>query len=328
MILADKIIELRKKNGWSQEDLAEKMDVSRQSISKWEGAQSVPDMARILRLSEIFGVSTDYLLKDDQEMAEPVMLPESGSAARPVTMEEAAGFLLLKGKNAVRVAVGVLLCVFSPVMLIILGGGQEYGKIAITEDQAGGLGLILLLLFVGGAVALFITAGLRSSMYDYLEKEPIDTLYGVDGMVNERREQFRPVFSRQLTIGILLCVLAVIPIGLSLIFAGENEFLHVIAVAVMLVLIAVGVMLIVRVSIVWDGFQILLEEGDYTREAKTDLSLHSSFGRIYWPLVTAGYLAWSFISNDWQHSWILWLVAGVAYGAVFAIAKALRKKNG
>ena len=52
MILADKIIELRKKSGWSQEELAEMLDVSRQSISKWEGAQSVPDMARIIRLSE------------------------------------------------------------------------------------------------------------------------------------------------------------------------------------------------------------------------------------------------------------------------------------
>ena len=54
MILADKIIALRKKNGWSQEDLAEKLGVSRQSISKWEGAQSIPDMNKILKLSEVF----------------------------------------------------------------------------------------------------------------------------------------------------------------------------------------------------------------------------------------------------------------------------------
>ena len=50
MILADKIIYLRKKCGWSQEELAEKMNVSRQSISKWEGAQSVPDLDKILKL--------------------------------------------------------------------------------------------------------------------------------------------------------------------------------------------------------------------------------------------------------------------------------------
>ena len=65
MILADKIIYLRKRAEWSQEELAEKMGVSRQSISKWEGAQSIPDMNRLLKLSQIFGVSTDFLLKDD-----------------------------------------------------------------------------------------------------------------------------------------------------------------------------------------------------------------------------------------------------------------------
>ena len=65
MILADKIIDLRKKNGWSQEELAEQLGVSRQSISKWESAQSVPDMNRILAMSRLFGVSTDYLLKDE-----------------------------------------------------------------------------------------------------------------------------------------------------------------------------------------------------------------------------------------------------------------------
>lgn len=65
MILADKIIEGRKRNGWSQEQLAEQLDVSRQSISKWESAQSVPDLKRIILMADIFGVSTDYLLKDD-----------------------------------------------------------------------------------------------------------------------------------------------------------------------------------------------------------------------------------------------------------------------
>ena len=76
MILADKIIELRKKNGWSQEDLAEKLEVSRQSISKWEGAQSVPDMNKILKLSEVFSVSTDYLLKDEIELDIPGEAPK------------------------------------------------------------------------------------------------------------------------------------------------------------------------------------------------------------------------------------------------------------
>ena len=70
VILADKIIELRKKNGWPQEQLAQKLNVTRQSISKWEGAQSVPDLQKIILLSEIFGVTTDYLIKDEIEEEE------------------------------------------------------------------------------------------------------------------------------------------------------------------------------------------------------------------------------------------------------------------
>ncbi len=64
MILADKIIRLRKKNGWSQEELAEKMQVSRQAVSKWESAQAIPDLEKILALGRLFGVTTDYLIKD------------------------------------------------------------------------------------------------------------------------------------------------------------------------------------------------------------------------------------------------------------------------
>ncbi len=327
MILADKIIELRKKSGWSQEELAEKMNVSRQSVSKWEGAQSVPDMERILRLSEIFGVSTDYLLKDNLESMDSAALPDTGTAARTVSMEEASDFIQIKEKNAKNVAVGVLLCILSPVMLILLGGAQEYKMISLTENQAGGLGLIILILMICGAVALFITSAMRINRYDFLERETIDTLYGVKGMVTERREQFRPVFTRQLTLGIVLCVLSVIPLGISLLFAGEKEFYHVAAVAGLLLLAAVGVMLIVRVAMIWGGFQQLLEEGDYSREAKEDQKLHNSFGRIYWLLVTAGFLAWSFLSNAWNRSWIIWPIAGVAYAACIAIVKALKKNR-
>lgn len=61
MIFAEKLIQLRKKAGWSQEELAEQMNVSRQSVSKWEGAQSVPDLEKMIRLSRLFGVTTDYL---------------------------------------------------------------------------------------------------------------------------------------------------------------------------------------------------------------------------------------------------------------------------
>ena len=66
MILSEKIYMLRKKKGWSQEELAERLGVSRQSVSKWESGASLPDLNRVLELSRIFQVTTDFLLKDEE----------------------------------------------------------------------------------------------------------------------------------------------------------------------------------------------------------------------------------------------------------------------
>lgn len=68
MNLAEKIQDLRKKNGLSQEQLADKLGVSRQAISKWESEQSTPDIDKIVLLSETFHVSTDYLLKQEKDV--------------------------------------------------------------------------------------------------------------------------------------------------------------------------------------------------------------------------------------------------------------------
>ena len=67
MKLSDKIVKLRKLNGWSQEELAEKLNVSRQAISRWESSAAQPDAFNILQLSKVFGVTTDYLLNDEYE---------------------------------------------------------------------------------------------------------------------------------------------------------------------------------------------------------------------------------------------------------------------
>ena len=65
MKLSDKITELRKANGWSQENLAEQLNVSRQAISRWENGTALPDASNILQLSRVFNVTADYLLNED-----------------------------------------------------------------------------------------------------------------------------------------------------------------------------------------------------------------------------------------------------------------------
>ena len=310
MILADKIIDLRKKAGWSQEELAEKLGVSRQSVSKWEGAQSIPDMNKILQLSELFGVSTDYLLKDSMEAAEPVPTQDAETEGTTfVSMEEANAFLDYKQESAPRIALGVLLCILSPITLILLGGAQESGRIALTEMQAAMIGLIVLLLMVAGAVLLFVLTGMRGSRYEYLEKNALDTAYGVSGMVRERMQRDENDHTRRIAIGVVL-------------WRGEDDWYGVLGISAILLLVAVGVHIIVKASIPWGGYQMLLEQGDYSRALKRG---NSKYSGIYWGIITAAYLAVSFLTNRWDMTWIFWPVAGVLYGVVVEIVKLKEK---
>ena len=108
MIFADKLITLRKKAGWSQEELAEKLGVTRQSVSKWEGAQSVPDIDKILQLARLFGVTTDYLLKEEQ--GEPEYTAEDDTPTlRKVTLAQANDCLAKAQANAPKMALATAL---------------------------------------------------------------------------------------------------------------------------------------------------------------------------------------------------------------------------
>ena len=329
MILADKIIELRKKNGWSQEELAQKLDVSRQSISKWESAGSVPDMNKILKLSEVFGVSTDFLLKDEMEMPETAKAAavETDTEAVRVSMEEASSFIAFRNTSSARIALGVMLCIFSPILLIVLTSLSESGRISLSEYQGTGIGLCVMMVMIAAAVALFVMTGLQGNRYEYLENSPIDTEYGVDGMVREKKERFRPAFTRQLTIGIVLCVLGAIPIFLAMMLSFTSaSLLYTVAVGGVLFIIGIGVFLIVRCSVIWSGMNMLLEEGDYTRAGKEESKRMAPVASIYWCLAVAIYLAYSFITRRWDVSWIVWPVAGVLYGVVVGIMKAVHSR--
>ena len=325
MILADKIIENRKKNGWSQEELADKLGVSRQSVSKWEGAQAVPDMKKIIQMSEVFGVSTDYLLRDDIEEPQlPEVAPVDNGleeTVREVSMEEANAFLEHNERAASSISTGVMICILSPVILILLGGLAEAGKISMSETVAGMGGTIILLVMIAAAVGMFLMTGMLGKPYDYLENIDIDTAYGVSGMTRERRSQYAEKHSRLLIVGIMLCIIAAIPMLILSMsgYSNNTDVLPIVGVDAMLVTIAVGVKMIVLTCIRHDGYDKLLEEGDYTRLNKKA----GKYDGIYWGIALAVYLGWSFVTNRWESTWIVWPIAGVLFVVYREIAKAI-----
>ena len=328
MILADKIILLRKKNGWSQEEFAEKMGVSRQSVSKWEGAQSVPELDKILLMARIFGVSTDFLLKDELEEAEYVEERENdaeGEVCR-ISMEEASSYLAAVKETAPKIAFGVSLCILSPVALIFLNGCAEAGKLAIGEGLATGIGLTALILLVAATVALFVVNGIKLDEYDRWEKEILELEYGVAGMVKERQKQEKDSFIFRIAAGITLCVLSPLPLFLSLAF-GEEPFIEIVSVCLLLMMVAAGVFLIVAAALKNEAIEKLLQEGDYTRKVKKADKALSPLAGIYWCLVTAIYLSISFYFMNWDRSWIIWPVAAVLFAAIWEIAGLVLKSK-
>ena len=224
MKLAEKIMTLRKQRGWSQEELAQQLSVSRQSVSKWESGASVPDLDKILKMSEIFGVSTDTLLKEEMELNERKTTVEDlqneqmktdtsgmtnfcsnqnstqqqfGEDTRSeeipthhVSMQEARDYLEWAKHKAPWIALGTFLCILSPVWLLLLGGMAEYKVLPITEDMAGGMGVAILLGIVAVAVAIFIIKGAHQERFGSFETQHIVAEEEVRKMVLEEQQEF------------------------------------------------------------------------------------------------------------------------------------------
>ena len=327
MILADKIILLRKKSGWSQEELAEKLNVSRQSISKWEGAQSVPGMDKILQLSEIFGVSTDYLLKDSIELEEYVEQESKSeeSNVRYVSMEEANSYLDLTQNIAHKMALGVAMCIMSPAIIITLSNLYLLEQFSFSENQSQAIALTLFFITIASAVVIFISIGMKFKDFEYLKTEPIETEYGVSGMVKSKMKAYKETYSKYNIIGVTLCILSVLPVILS--SFADKDLTDGIGVIGTLFMVAVGVFMLVTVGTIWSSFNVLLQEGEYSVEGKAKSKVVGSIAGIYWLLTTALYLFISFYYGAWDKSWMIWPVAGVLFGAVAAIANLVIKSK-
>lgn len=329
MILADKIIEERKKNGWSQEELADKLGVSRQAVSKWESAGAVPDLQRIISLAEIFGVSTDYLLIDDAPHtapACPIVSAESAVEIRRVSMEEASEFMDMKKRLAPIYANATSMCIISPSLLIIMACLSEGSRLSLSEPVSMAAGLLFLFGMIAAAVFMFITSGLKDSRMEYLEKEAIETEYGVAGATKARRDEFEHIYSRGLATGVALCIISPVPLVLAGIANAADSVLGFLT-ALLLITIAAGANIIIRVSTVRSSFDVLLQEGDFTGEEKRIRKKMDPLGGIYWCTVTAIYLGWSFYTNDWHRTWIIWPVAGVLFAAIACLVRMMGHKE-
>ncbi len=212
------------------------------------------------------------------------------------------------------------MCIASPILLIVLAGLSESRIFKISEELASGIGLVTLLLMISTAVFIFIKCGARVEKFNYLEKKKIETAYGVDGMVREKKAAFAEKSNLIIAIGVILCILSSVPLIVTS-FVFDEEYIFTTMVGVLLLIIAVAVNLFVRVGNINAAYNKLLQEGDYTVNKKKTAPVLSRVATIYWLLAVAIYLGWSLPTNNWDISWIVWPVAGVLYAVVISIVK-------
>jgi len=326
MILADKIIRLRKKNGWSQEELADKMNVSRQSVSKWESAQTIPDLEKILQLSILFGVTTDYLLKDEIEDEELTNDTSSDTTVKKISIEEANAYIEQRKKASWRIALATFLCILSPITLIVLSMLSELPNAIVTEATASAIGLTVFFAFILCAVPIFIYCGFKNQPYEFLDKNiPFELEYGVKGLVTEKKNAFRPTYIAYNIIATCVCIFSVVP--LVLLSFSENEILVASALALLMIIAGIGAGMFIVAGTQNASMQKLLKEGDFTEKEKKRTSVKEFVGFCYWGILTSIYLAWSFLTNHWHISWLVYAIGGVLFPIVMCICNLIADKQ-
>ncbi len=322
MIFADKIIALRKRCGWSQEELAEKMNVSRQAVSKWESAQATPDLEKILQLSELFRVSTDYLLKDGAE-DESSATHVTDAPIKKITSKEAEIYLNERKRASHKIAIATFLCIISPIPLIILSAATESG---FSETLAAVIGLISLFAFVLCAVPLYIYCGFKNEPYAFLEKDvPFELESDATALVTERKNKFRSIYVKANILATCICILSPLPLIVSAF--SENVLLIAAMVGLTMVIVGIGVMLYITVGTQHTSMQKLLLEGEYTEDEKKKSQLCEAANTVYWCTLVAIYLVWSFLADSWHISWIVFAVGGALSPLVAVICNRLASKK-
>lgn len=313
MILADKIIRLRKKNGWSQEELAGKMKVSRQAVSKWESAQTTPDLEKILQLSNLFGVTTDYLLKDELEDEE---LTDSAdvSPIRKVTLAEANEYLKQRKDASVKIAIAAFLCIVSVIPLLLLTALSEVTSLPIAENTAIGIGVVAIFPIAAFAVYTFIRVGFQNAPYEFLEKEPFETEYGVIGFARDRQKAYRSTYVKYHYIGACCCVLSPVPLLCGAF--SENDLHTMLSLCITILVAGIGVIFFIVAGVRWASMQKILKEGEFSDKGKQKSKINEAIGTAYWLMATAVYLGWSFLTNNWHITWVVWPIAGILFVVV------------
>ncbi len=236
---------------------------------------------------------------------------------------EAEEYLFAVKQTSIRIAAGVMLCIYSPILLILLFGMKDNNMSGISDGIAGGVGISALLLMSACAVGLFIHAGMKLESYEYLKKECFTLDKEFRQILYQRRESGRGIFMVKIIAGVVLCILSVVPMIMiaGILGTGTNDFPIYVAVALLLIITGIAVSLFITAGMWEESYKIILQEKEYSIERKRRNKWKDTIEAVYWPVITAIYLFLSFTSGKWGTTWIIWPLAGILFEVISGLTK-------
>ena len=294
MSLSENLQNLRKIKNMSQEELAEKLNVSRQAVSKWESGSGYPETEKIISICEIFDCSMDELVK--------------GKITEDVK-EEKSNYDSVMTKTAKGIATGVGIILIGVSLLLTLIGLAPNEQ---AEDQYALIGVVMVLIGVVFAVPLFIMNGTKRD--DFKKKNTkIANVYS-----EKEVEEGKSKYTKFLAVGVSIILTGVVAmmalIGLK-VFGEESIF----PVAILMYFVTIGASTIVYGGQMKDKYDIEKYNKENSEEYKAKEEKTGKICGVIMLITTIIFLVWGFVFSSWSINWIVYPIGGILCGIVGTI---------
>lgn len=295
MQFSENIQFLRKQKGMTQEELAEQMAVSRQTVSKWESDQSFPETDKLIALCDLFGCSMDALLRGD---------------VRESFLEDSTGYDRHQNRFTISICSGVA-CVLFGVFALVFSYGMFWSET---------ISVLLFFAFLVAAVAVFIVAGLSHG--NFVKEHPSIQPFYTDAQIRAFNRRF-PLFIVLPTVLILFGVMWIIAAGELAPSALAIEKWEYIYSSIFFLFLTAAVPMYV-----YGGMQkAKYNVEDYNKENSQDpetVRRKNVVGRVQAILMlvaTIVFLLLGFLGNYWYIAWVVYPVAALLCAVVSVIAE-------
>jgi hypothetical protein len=211
------------------------------------------------------------------------------------------------------------------VSIIFFSGTAGIKPILANEETQLALGLVGLFVLVAIAVILFITAANKGNEYKYLTNSVLSLERRFKDQVKEEYNAYKKVYNRRMALSVALLILAVVPLVVSALY-NVGDYTLILFLVLLITIAAFAVFNLIQSSLKMDAYKTLLNKsGETSRSSEVQKEIES-YETIFWVIVVAGYLGWSFYSMRWDITWIVWPVAGVLSALIPEVIKLKHKK--